>query len=88
MKKNRTIFDCFTSERRVKLIVCLTKPKHVNELLTLCDLSQSALSQHLRLLKDAGVLSCSRSGTKQIYSLKNKKALAIAEDILQIYRKN
>jgi DNA-binding transcriptional ArsR family regulator len=84
MKKQRTIFDCFTSERRVRLIACLSRPKHVNELLQLCDLSQPALSQHLKVLKEAGVLSCAREGTKQIYSVKNKKALSVARTLLTI----
>lgn len=85
MGKNKTnIYKTFSNENRVMLIVCLSKPKSVTELLSHCKLSQSALSQHLKILKDAGIVSCEREGKKQIYSIKNKKVIDIAKDLLKL----
>jgi DNA-binding transcriptional ArsR family regulator len=61
----------------------LSTEKSVTELLSRCDLSQSALSQHLKILKDAGIVTCARDGKKQIYSIKNKKVLQIAKLLLE-----
>ena len=79
-----TVFDCFSSEKRVKLIMCLSDEKCVTDLLSLCDLSQSALSQHLKILKDAGVVTCRRDGKKQMYRTVNKKALTLAQNLLAL----
>lgn len=45
--------------------------KSVNQISDWCGLSQPVTSQHLRIMKDKGVLSCRREGTKMFYSLRN-----------------
>lgn len=77
------IYKAFSNENRVRLIVCLSKAKNVTDLLSLCTLSQSALSQHLKILKDAGIVTCKRDGKQQIYSITNKKVLEIAKLLLE-----
>ncbi len=78
----------FSNTRRLKLIVCLSKPHSVSQLLDRCDLSQSALSQHLAKLKDAGIITCQRNGNMQIYTVVNKKIVTIAKSLLNlIHRK-
>lgn len=83
-KKTEDIYKAFSNHNRVKLIVCLSTAKNVTELLSRCDLSQSALSQHLKVLKDCGVVICKREGKQQIYSIKNKKVLEIAKELLKL----
>lgn len=83
-KKTVDIYKAFSNQNRVKLIVCLAKAKNVTELLAFCDLSQSALSQHLKVLRGAGIAACERNGKNQIYSIKDKKALSIARLLLEI----
>jgi len=82
--KVKYIYRAFSNKNRVKLIVCLSKAKNVTELLSLCDLSQSALSQHLKVLKDEGVAVCERDGKNQMYSIKDKKALEVAKLLLEL----
>lgn len=84
MVHKEDIYKAFANENRVRLILCLAKPKCVTDLLTLCTLSQSALSQHLKVLKDTGIAECSREGKQQIYAVKNKKFLKIAELLLEL----
>lgn len=50
-KHNIDVCRALSNNQRVNLIVCLSKPKSVTEMLETCPLSQSALSQHLRILK-------------------------------------
>ena len=80
----KDILKVFSNHNRVRLIMCLSTAKSVTELLSLCDLSQSALSQHLKVLKDAGVATCKREGKMQIYSVTNKKVITVAKLLLEI----
>lgn len=84
MEIKTDIYKMFSSQNRVQLMLCLSQEKSVTELLTLCELSQSALSQHLKILKDGGVVECKRDGKKQIYSIKNKKVLHVAKLLLAL----
>ena len=50
------------------------------------DFSQSNLSQHLKILKDAGILKSDKDGLKIMYSIKDeevKNLLNVAEKIIK-----
>lgn len=81
--KQENIFKIFGNNERVRLLCCLEKPHSVTELLEKCTLSQSALSQHLKLLREEDFVRCIRVGKSQVYSVNNKDALAFAKKILQ-----
>ncbi len=66
------------NKERLSLVLCLEKEKSVSDLLELCGLSQSALSQHLKILKDSEVLSARREGKNIFYKTKDKKFITIA----------
>ena len=72
----------FGNFERQKLIVCLKDPHPVNSLLLKCELSQSALSQHLKLLRDAGIVTTIRKGKEIYYQTNHKVALQIAKLLL------
>ena len=73
----------FASPIRVRILFCLLSgDKNVSGLIGDCDLSQSAVSQHLKKLKDIGVISCATFGKERLYSLTNKEFGLIAERIL------
>ena len=44
-------------------------PMAVNELASMLPVSRPAVSQHLRVLKDAGLVTDSRAGTRRMYRL-------------------
>lgn len=73
-----------SNQKRLHLLVCLKKPHSVNQLLAKCDLSQSALSQHLLKLKHAGFVTCTRKGNLQIYQTTNKEVIKVAESIINL----
>lgn len=81
MSRN-SIYKAFSNEQRVKLLKCLTKPKNVTELLDHCSLTQSALSQHLKVLREAGVVSTRKEGKEVVYSINNKKVTTIINLLL------
>jgi DNA-binding transcriptional regulator GbsR (MarR family) len=44
-------------------------PMAVNQLASMLPVSRPAVSQHLRVLKDAGLVTDSRAGTRRMYQL-------------------
>lgn len=76
------VYKAFSNEQRLKLLRCLSKPQNVTELLDHCALAQSALSQHLKVLREAGVVETSREGKEIVYYIKNKKVSQITNLLL------
>jgi DNA-binding transcriptional ArsR family regulator len=70
---------------RRAIVACLAeRPQAVGELAAGLPVSRSAVSQHLKVLKDAGLVSERASGTRRIYRL-NPVALAALRDQLDTY---
>jgi DNA-binding transcriptional ArsR family regulator len=87
MDKKSEIYSAFGNKIRVGLIFCLAKkPKNVTELISNCNLSQSAVSQHLAKLKKAGLIEAKKEGRLIIYSLKYKKAADISSLLMSLER--
>ena len=87
MKKNPYILRAFSSLPRIKLLLCLKeKEKNVGELIKNCGLSQSAVSQHLKKLKNWGLVSCQKQGKEVYYKLNKKNIAEIAEKLLVFYK--
>jgi DNA-binding transcriptional ArsR family regulator len=51
-------------------------PMAVNEIANLVPVSRPAVSQHLRVLKEAGLVTDTREGTRRIYQL-NPEGIAL-----------
>jgi DNA-binding transcriptional ArsR family regulator len=83
MRNKKDLIKGFSNKNRLSLIICLEKPQNVSELLKKCSLSQSALSQHLKILKECNIASCERLGKEQIYSILDKEIINIAKLILK-----
>jgi DNA-binding transcriptional ArsR family regulator len=72
------------STRRT-IVACLAeRPQAVGELAAGLPVSRSAVSQHLKVLKDAGLVSERAAGTRRIYRLE-PVALAALRDQLDTY---
>ncbi len=81
MSKNN-IYKAFANEQRLKLLRCLSKPQNVTDLLDHCSLTQSALSQHLKVLREAKVVKTQREGKEVVYSVDNKNVTRITNLLL------
>jgi DNA-binding transcriptional ArsR family regulator len=70
---------------RRAIVECLADgPRAVGELAAGLPVTRSAVSQHLKILKDAGLVDDVAAGTRRIYRL-NPAALAALRDQLDTY---
>jgi DNA-binding transcriptional ArsR family regulator len=75
MKESADLFKILSVDKRIEIIEFLKKkPKSVNDLADKLGITQSAVSQHLRVLKAAGLVIDNRQGYWIYYSL-NKDTL-------------
>ena len=75
MKEAADLFKILSVDKRIEIIELLKKePRNVNSLADNLGVTQSAVSQHLRVLKAAGLVIDKRQGYWINYSL-NKDAL-------------
>ena len=64
------LFKGFADATRVKILYQLLEHEHcVNDLAAAVELSQSAVSHQLRMLKQMHLVKCRREGKSAIYSL-------------------
>lgn len=82
---NENIIKALCNPTRLKIIQCLSKKdKTVTELISNCELAQSAVSQHLTKLKDAGIVKDHKEGREVYYSLLNKELSKISNILLNL----
>ncbi len=75
MKETAELFKILSVDKRIEIIELLKKnTMNVNALAKRLGVTQSAISQHLRVLKAAGLVNDERKGYWIHYSL-NRKAL-------------
>lgn len=75
MKESAELFKILSVDKRIEIIERLKKEAmSVNALANVLGITQSAVSQHLRVLKAAGLVRDERQGYWIYYSL-NKEAL-------------
>jgi DNA-binding transcriptional ArsR family regulator len=55
--------------RRAVLARLRTGPRSVGEIVATLPVSQSAVSQHLRVLREAGLVTDRRDGTRRLYQV-------------------
>ncbi|HPH78965.1 MAG TPA: metalloregulator ArsR/SmtB family transcription factor [bacterium] len=83
MKKNPLI--AFSNITRVRILACLSSDCHnVGCLIQKCQLSQSAVSQHLQKLKEIGFIDYDVRGQNRVYRLIQPQAGIISQQILQL----
>lgn len=72
---------------RCRIVTLLSQRAYcVSALATLLGLSAPAVSQHLRILRDAGIVYCEKYGYHTHYKLDKEKLAQIAEGILELTR--
>ena len=87
MKSNQDAdrWGALADDTRLALVARLAEgPRAVGQLAAGLPVSRSAVSQHLRILKNAGLVEDVAKGTRRIYRL-NPVALAALRDQLDTY---
>lgn len=70
---------------RRAILTCLAeRPRAVGELAGALPISRPAVSQHLKVLKDAGLVTDHAAGTRRVYRL-NPAAITALRDQLDAY---
>jgi DNA-binding transcriptional ArsR family regulator len=82
MKTRTRTFQVFGNKERVFILSCLAQKQTVSQLLSRSHLSQSALSQHLQILRNARVVHTSRAGKYRYYRVSNMRTLRLAQSLL------
>lgn len=70
--------------RRSIMLELAERPRAVGELADVLPVSRPAVSQHLKVLKDAGLVAEEASGTRRIYRL-NEAGVAALRDQLDAF---
>ena len=70
--------------RRAIVLRLAERPQAVGELAAVLPVSRPAVSQHLKVLKDAGLVAERAEGTRRIYQL-NEAALTALRDQLDTF---
>jgi len=82
---NRGGWDAIGDPTRRAIIECLAEqPQAVGELAAALPVSRPAVSQHLKVLKDAGLVTERTAGTRRIYRL-NPTGVAALRDQLDTF---
>ncbi len=75
------IFQALSDLTRVKVVFALTGgERNVNDIADLVGASPSAVSHHLRRLKDAGLVTFHRHGNQVFYSIEDVHIAAILRE--------
>lgn len=80
------LLKALANEKRL-MILCLLadRERTVGELNALLDLSQSALSQHLAVLREDGLVSTRREAQSIVYSILKGPAQRIIDVLYDVY---
>jgi len=84
-KKGIPIFTILQDENRQQILVmlCKTNRMTVNQITEKLSLSRPAVSHHLKLMLNAGILSVSQSGTERYYSADMTSTLTLLKALTQ-----
>lgn len=77
------------SEARLQILCRLADgERSVNQLAQVCNMSQPSMSQHLKRLKEAGLVSGRRDAQTIYYSIQGREAAAILKTLHDLYCTN
>lgn len=85
MKIEAESFKVLSVETRIKIIELLKSgPLSVNTIAEALGISQSAVSQHLRVMKQAGLVTDERKGYHIYYSLNKDKLNKYQQELIKV----
>ena len=73
-----------TRQEIIALLLGGPAPAAVNDIAGRVGLSQPAVSHHLRILKEAGIVTVERSGKQRLYSIAGSQALEPLAELLAV----
>jgi ArsR family transcriptional regulator len=84
-----TLLKAMGDETRLEILELLRNGKMcVCEIVPRIDASQSNISQHLRILKDAGIIELEKHGRSNYYCVTNEKVFSILDMVQKVILEN
>lgn len=75
------LLKVLSAPARLAIVVELAeRPRYVHELVELLGMSQPLVSQHLRVMRSAGLVGVERQGREAVYSLADRHVAHIVAD--------
>ena len=74
--------------RRAILMLVRDEPRSVNEIAAHFDITQQAVSQHLQVLKDAGLVAVRPQGQRRLYAVRTEGLESVRELLAQLWPGN
>jgi DNA-binding transcriptional ArsR family regulator len=71
--------------RRAILMLVRDEPHSVNEIAAHFDITQQAVSQHLQVLKDAGLLAVRPAGQRRLYAVRTEGLESVRDLLAQLW---
>jgi DNA-binding transcriptional ArsR family regulator len=71
--------------RRAMLLLVRDQPRSVNEIAAHFDISQQAVSQHLHVLKDAGLVAVRPDGQRRLYAVRSEGLESVEQFLDQLW---
>jgi DNA-binding transcriptional ArsR family regulator len=82
------VLGALGDQTRRAIVACLADgPRSVGELAEVVPVSRPAVSQHLKVLKDAGLVTERPQGTKRIYRLDPDAVAALRDQLDTFWRR-
>ena len=76
------VWDALGDRTRREIVLCLSEgPTPVGELAKQLPVTRSAVSQHLKVLKDSGLVAEHAEGTRRIYRLNEAGVIALRDQL-------
>jgi DNA-binding transcriptional ArsR family regulator len=86
--KGHAGWEALGDPRRFAIVQCLAdRPHAVGELADQLPISRQAVSQHLRVLKDAGLVADRAEGTRRVYRLNPAGVAALRDQLDTFWRR-
>jgi DNA-binding transcriptional ArsR family regulator len=80
--QDEKVWDALGDRTRRQIVLRLSQgPRPVGELAADLPVSRSAVSQHLKVLKDAGLVAEQVAGTRRIYRLNEAGVIALRDQL-------
>jgi DNA-binding transcriptional ArsR family regulator len=71
--------------RRAILLLVREEPRSVNEIASHFDITQQAVSQHLQVLREAGLVAVRPQGQRRLYAVRPEGLASVREFLDQLW---
>ena len=85
MKAEATFAALAEPRRRAMLMLVRDRPRSVNEIAAHFDISQQGVSQHLQVLKDAGLVAVRPEGQRRLYVVRPEGLEAVRGFLAELW---